>query len=247
MVAILVATACSGVVASKLLLTAGVNRLAIRYPLAVVFAYLVFFLCIKLWLVYVTPKRHTGGSRLSDWLDVPDFSGSGSGGGSGGGVIAPLRPGGGQFGGGGASSSFDLPAAGIMEHGGAVGEAPSGAAEGLGEALGEAAGALGDEGGITAIVVVAVLTALVATILGATVYIIYEAPVILSEAAFEGLLAASLVRGTKKIDSGDWVGTIFSTTWKPFLVTLIMALVAGSVMNYYFPGASKIAEILRRG
>jgi len=245
MVAILVATACCGVLASKLLLSAGLDSLAIRYPLSVVVAYLVFFLCVKLWLVYVTPNKHTGGSRPSDWLDLPDLSGSG--GSSGGGGIPPFRPGGGQFGGGGASSPFELPAVGLMDHAGAVGEAASGAAEGVGGVVGEAAGALGDEGGVAVIVAVTVLAALVATILGSTVYVVYEAPVILSEAAFEGLLAASLIRGTKKIYSGDWVGSIFATTWKPFLVTCIMALVAGSVLNYYFPGANKIAEILRRG
>jgi hypothetical protein len=247
MAAILIATACSGVLASKLLLWAGLDSLAIRYPLSVLFAYLVFFVCVKLWLVYVTPKKHTGGSLLSDWLDVPDLVGSGSGGSSGGGGIPPFRPGGGQFGGAGASRSFDLPVAGITEDSGVVGEAVSGAAGGLGDAVGEAASALGDEGGIAAIVVVAVLVALVATVLGSTVYVIYEAPMILSEAAFEGLLAATLIRGTRKIDSGDWVGSIFSTTWKPFLVTLIMALVTGSLLNYYFPEASRIVEILRRG
>lgn len=244
MVAILVATACSGVIASKLLLLAGLDSLAIRYPLSVVSAYLVFFSCVKLWLVYVTAERHTGGSRLSDWLDLPDLSGSG--GGSGGGGMR-FRPGGGQFGGGGASSSFELPAVGLTDHGGAVGEAASGAADGAGGVVGEAAGALGDEGGIAVIVALTVLATLVATILGSTVYVIYEAPVILSEAAFEGLLAASLIRGTKRISGGDWVGSIFSTTWKPFLVTCSVALIAGIVLNFYFPGASKITEILRRG
>jgi hypothetical protein len=241
MFAILTATACSGVLASKVLLELGVSSLPIRYPLAVLLAYLVFFLCVRLWLIYVTPPKKGGGSHLTDWLDFPDFSAPGSPAG----VRVPiLRPGGGQFGGAGASASFDASTAIPSDLHSAVGKAASGAADGLGDAVGEAAGALGEEGGFIIVVVVAVLLVLLATILGATVYVVYEAPVILSEAAFETLLAASLIRKAKKMGNGDWVGSIFSTTWKPFLITLVMALVAGGILKYYFPGAIRVAEIL---
>lgn len=47
---------------------------------------------------------------------------------------------------------------------------------------------------------------------GAGVYLLYEAPFILSEAAFEFVLAASLVSGTKRIDSSDWMGSVLKTT-----------------------------------
>jgi hypothetical protein len=33
---------------------AQVENFTLRYPLAVLFSYLMFFVCIKLWLVYVT-------------------------------------------------------------------------------------------------------------------------------------------------------------------------------------------------
>ncbi|MDA8142091.1 MAG: hypothetical protein M0036_25870 [Desulfobacteraceae bacterium] len=232
MTIILVATACSGVFASKLFLSAGISNFLVRYPLSVVFAYLVFFLCIKLWLIYMGPKKQTRGSDFSNTFDLLDLPGSGS--------RAVFRAGGGHFGGGGASSSFELPASGI------VGEGGSGAAESLGDAVGEAAGAIGDEGGIAAVVVVACLAAIIATILGASIYMIYEAPVILSEAAFEAFLAATLLKSTKKIYSGDWLGSIFAATWKPFLITFIMALAAGGLLHYYFPEAHKVAEIIQR-
>ncbi len=243
MFAILGCTACSGVLASKLLLLAGLNNIAIRYPLSVLLAYLVFFLCIKLWLGYVRPKRsHSGESHISDWIDLPDIPSSG------GGRIFRYQPGGGHFGGAGASSTYDAHAPGIADHTGAMGDAASGAADGSGNILGEAAGsALDGEGGVAAIVVLAVLAALLATILGSTVYLIYEAPVILSEAAFEGFLAVSLIKGARTMDAGDWVGNIFSTTWKPFLITLIMALIAGVAIHHYFPGATRLIEVLKRG
>ncbi len=44
MCAILAATGCSGVLASKVLLALGLTSLAIRYPLPVLLAYVVFFL-----------------------------------------------------------------------------------------------------------------------------------------------------------------------------------------------------------
>jgi hypothetical protein len=50
---------------------------------------------------------------------------------------------------------------------------------------GETASVLGKEGGIVAMVVLAVLAAIMAVVIGTGVYLVYEAPVILSEAAFE--------------------------------------------------------------
>jgi len=240
MVAILLATACSGVLASKILLAFNLNSLVIRYPLAVLLAYVVFFLCVKLWLVYVSSRRHGGSTHIVDYLDLPT---PGSGGSSGG--VPTFRGGGGHFSGAGASSSFDVHAAG--DHTSVVGDAASGAAKGVGDAIGGAADALGDEGGPIAIVVIVVLAVLVATILGAAIYVIYEAPVILSEAAFEGLLAASLIKRARSIDQGDWVGSILKATWIPFCVTFIIAGLAGLILHFYFPAATHLIEILRRG
>lgn len=77
----------------------------------------------------------------------------------------------------------------------------------------------------------AVLAAVVAAILGSAIYVVSEAPIILSEAAFEGLLAASLVKKARKIDDEDWIGSIFKTTWKPFATTLTVALIAAFILH----------------
>lgn len=50
---ILTATALSGLLATKVLLLLNVKEMLIRYPLAVVFSYLVFFALIKIWLLYI--------------------------------------------------------------------------------------------------------------------------------------------------------------------------------------------------
>ena len=238
--AILLTTALSGVLASKVFLVFNVDNFVVRYPLAVLFAYLVFFLCIKLWLAYVSPQKESK-SNLSDWLDIPTPSSSGSGGGS----IPSFRGGGGEFSGGGASASFDVDAAVATEQISAISEGTSGIVDGVGDVVGEAAGALGEEGGIIGVVILAVLAAVVATILGGAIYVVSEAPIILSEAAFDGLLAASLVKKARIIDDEDWIGSIFKTTWKPFATTLAVAFIAAFILHAYFPEATKLSDILK--
>lgn len=240
MSAILLATAFSGVLFSKIFLVFSVDNFIIRYPLAVLFSYIVFFICIKLWLMYVSPKKASN-SNLSDWLDVP----SPSSGGSIGNNIPTFHGGGGTFDGGGASASFELDSSVALEAPiSTISEGSSSAADGIGDVVGEAAGAIG-EGGIIGIVVLAVLSILVATILGSAVYVFTEAPMILSEAAFEGLLAASLVKKVRIIDDEDWIGSVFKTTWRPFAIIFCVAAVAALVLHSYFPDATRLSDILR--
>lgn len=114
----------------------------------------------------------------------------------------------------------------------------------MGGALGEAAGALGDDNVIVAVIVLIVL---VATVLASTVYVLYDAPAILSEAAFEGVLAASLIRRARAVSDQTWVGGIFRATWKPFAVTVGVAFFSGLVLHSCFPKAVKLADILWKG
>jgi len=235
---ILLATACSGVLASKLFLYLDIDNFVLRYPLAVLFAYAVFFFCIKLWLMYVS-SGHRSDSSVLDWIDIPTSTGRNGGGG-----MPSVQGGGGQFSGAGASGSFDGPLVGEASLP-TVSDGSSEMLGGVGDTVAEAAGALGEEGGFMAVVVLSVLAAVVAAILGGAVYVISEAPVILSEAAFEGVLALSLLRKTRLIDDEDWIGSIFRTTWIPFAITLAVTLIAALVLHSYFPDASRLAEISR--
>ncbi len=92
-------------------------------------------------------------------------------------------------------------------------------------------------------VVFALLAAIMAVVVGAGVYLVYEAPFILSEAAFEFVLAASLIRGTRRIDSADWMGSVFKTTSIPFAITLALTFLAGYLMHHYFPVVTRISEL----
>ena len=239
---ILIATAFSGVLISKLLLVLGIDSFVPRYTLAVILSYLVFFVCIKLWLFYVSPKR-TSNSASADWLDIPTPSGSSPTEG-----FSPIHGGGGEFSGAGASGCFDLHSQAVSDIPlSTITEGASNGVSGIGDAIGGAADAVGDEGGIIGIVVLAVLAAIVATILGGAVYVIVETPVILSEAAFEGLLAASLVKSTRLIDEGNWMGSVFKATWKPFALTLAVAILGGLILRAYFPEAHRLLDILNKG
>jgi uncharacterized membrane protein YgcG len=81
---ILASLLATGLAASKLLLVLGVERLVVRFPLAVAASYLVFFVLVRLWVVYV---RRTERSSLQDapdasgGLDLPSWGGGRSGGG----------------------------------------------------------------------------------------------------------------------------------------------------------------------
>ena len=249
MCAILLATAASGALASKLLLMARVENIAIRYPLAVLFSYLVFFISIKLWLMYVTPSEEgTNSSSFIDVLEVPmNLSSSNSCSG----CAVPVRGGGGEFAGAGASGSFDIDADATTESiaSVAVSDAAFSAGDGIGDGVGDAVSgvgdALGDEGGLAIIVVIALLAIVLVVVLGASAYVIYQAPTILSEVALQGVLAASLSKRTKAMAQGNWVGSVFKATWKPFACTLLAALMCGVVLHAYFPEAVRLADVWR--
>jgi hypothetical protein len=119
--------------------------------------------------------------------------------------------------------------------------AASGASHGIGS-VGDAIGSLGDDDVTIAVIVLAVL---VATILFSAIYVLFNAPAILSEAAFQGFLAASLIRRTRAMSDHLWVGSILRMTWIPFAVTIGVAFLAGLVLHSHFPEAARLADILR--
>ncbi len=225
---ILTATALSGLLATKVLLFFNVKEMLVRYPLAVVFSYLVFFILIKIWLWYVSSSA--SGRESSTVENVIDTVGNS--------IDIPINLpygssdsfgfGGGSSGGGGASASFDMV------------DAPSKMISSAGDAVGEAAsGIFDDEGGIVLIV----LGVLLAAIFGAGLYLVYSAPAILSEAAFEAMMATNLIRATKRIDDPDWMGSVFRSTVWPFIIILVLAFLLAWTVESYFPNATKLADV----
>ena len=244
MLAILLATTLSGVLFSKVLLMCNIADFRIRYPLSVLASYLVFFFCIKLWLFCISPNK-SGKTNALDWLNVPLPSGRGSGGGG----VPLFRSGGGQFSGAGASASLEsqdaaIVGTGILPESQPTPTSAGGASDSIGGAVGDAVGALGDDDITVAIIVLAVL---VATIFFSAVYVLYNAPTILSEAAFQGFLAASLIKHMRTMSDHSWVGSVFRKTWIPSTVTVGVAFLCGVVLHSYFPEAARLADILWKG
>ena len=132
--------------------------------------------------------------------------------------------GGGEFGGGGASGSWEGGAAPVKSGGGGK----SSFSFDLG----------GDEGVVVVLFVVLVLSLLVIGI-----YIIYTAPVMLSEAAFEAALAAALVRGAKKIQRPGWMGVVWRATIWPFIIVLVLSTALGYAAHRYCPKAKKLRDV----
>lgn len=237
---ILVGTALIGLLASKLLLMSHVTNVVVRYPLAVVVAYLAFFGFIKLWLAYITPSRNRSSYDAADAVadaatSIPDFSGA----------RMPSPPifgggGGGTFGGGGASGSFEVagPDAAAFN---TISDAAGGIGKTTGDAAGDAASGILEEGGWVLII----LGVLLAIVFGAGLYIVYDAPFILTEAAFDFVLSASLLKGARKMDDAGWTGSVLRTTWKPFMVVLMIALIGAAVIHSLYPEVKKMSEIFR--
>jgi hypothetical protein len=250
---ILAAVSASGVITSKLLLTFGLTSLRTRYLAAVLFSYVVFFLLVRLWLWYVSasiPGQRSQESS-SDALDLNPFDAidvaidAATDGGCVPPSPGPEFGGGGDFGGGGATDHWgDAAPENFRSLNVATRPGSSPSTPVSGSKVASKGGGLGldlDDAGI----VLVVFGLLVLVIFGAGVYLVWEAPVILSEAAFQALLATSLAGTSKRITQPGWVGSVFKATWLPLVIVVAMTVVFGWVAHHYCPEAMKIADVIR--
>lgn len=235
MTAIVAGTVAAGVLAGKGLLLAGVRSMPLRWGLAVFVSYGAFFGLVRLWVLYV--RRHRGGEASGPDLagvDVPGWAPSSGGGGGG---AAGFQPGGGQMGGGGASASFEgdaIPARG----GGGTGGGRGGG--GKGSWLGRLDFDIDGEG----LVVLIALAVLVLTVVVAGGYVIYVAPEILSEVAFQTVLAGPLARRGRRLEADGWTGGVLRRTVIPFLVVLAVAVGAAAVAHWACPAGATVLQKL---
>ena len=78
----------------------------------------------------------------------------------------------------------------------------------------------------------------------AAFYLIWVAPAVLTEVAFNAALAGALARKTKKMSSGEWIGSVFRTTCIPFLIVLVAATSLGWYAQKRCPGATRMSEAI---
>jgi hypothetical protein len=241
---ILSATILSGVVYSKILVLSGVTRMPLRYGLAIVLSYLMFFLFIKLWLFYIGVGRSTrlqidnkgGSSWTTDVLPLPDGSISDAGDA---GIFSGFR--GGASGGSGAVRSFAAPMQGVAD----AGTGPGSIADAAGS-TGDAAGSILDavDDSVLTVIAIILLITLVLSIFIVGGYLIWCAPTILSDTAFHALLVAGFARKVRQAEETNWETTIFKATWWAFLLVLVFSIAFGIVAQMVCPNAVTIRDVI---
>jgi hypothetical protein len=236
MTIIVILTGATGFLATYLLLLAGFRTIWMRYAIAVTCAYAAFLLFIRIWLSWA--PGHLG---LADDRTTGDRAGHGSA--TSGDAV--------QFhGGGGAPSGPDGEGELTIlagQGGGEAGEVPAASEAGSvgsssasgGHGGGGGSGGGGDGEGIVVVVVAA--AALAAVI--AAGYVIYIAPTLFAELILDGSLSLGLRRRMRRLEERHWLDAAVMRTGFPFLVVLAFFVVAGVVMQHYYPDATTIADV----
>lgn len=197
-------------------------------------SYLVFLGLVRIWIWYVCRRRAAAGAGGGWDPGNFDFGGSGRSSSAGGGGGGSVRFGGGDSGGGGASSLWQADAvAGPPAPIAAPAPAHSG---GSGWSIPDLD--LGDDGWQ----IVLLLAVLVLAIVLAGGYLIYAAPQILPEAAWQAVLASTLTR-VQKDDHHGWMSGVVKSTVLPFAVVLILAGALGWVAHKHCPQATKLIQV----
>lgn len=213
-------TGVFGLLASFTLLHLGVDAMAIRYPLALSLAYLLFLFLIWLWLR----------TNASDYTDVPDLSGMGPNPRSSGCSPGIRSEGGGDFGGGGASGSFDGP--------GDVSDASESSA------MTPASDAVSAVVEAEELAIPLLAIALAFGIALASLYVVYIAPALFAEVLVDGALSYALFRHLRGQDPRHWLASTVRHTAAPFAVTAIFLVVVGAAMAAYAPGAKSVGQVI---
>lgn len=242
---ILLATILSGVVFNRILLRLGMTAMEMRYSLAVLISYVAFFLFLKLWFLLAveshnahdhsepTPGSEKGkvhSARIEELLILD--------------VVDAVPPAGSPAGGGGipaamletqtpepepepkkTASDSGIGVLDVLDAGGTIGDIATGS-EGC------AAGCFG----------IVLVVFLVGSIYACGVWFIIEAPAILSEGLFQVLLAGTLVRRMRQMEAPNWVGGVFSLTWKPFMIAGVLAFLVGIWAHETCPLAVRMSE-----
>lgn len=237
---LLALTGVAGFLSSSALLHLGVEMMAVRYPLAVLLAYSVFLLLLRLWLAL----QRRSGSRLEDSLfDLGDGIGNGipnlfdSGANVTGDTVKAAFGGGGDFGGAGAGGSWA----------GGVATSDAGGGSSLMDSIPE----MPDVGldldldvGEGCFWIVIPIIAIVGVIF-AMFYVVYVAPVFLAEILVDALLLAGLYKRLKGIGPRHWLRAVVRRTLLPVMIATALFIAAGYLMQRIAPEAHSIGGFWR--
>ncbi|HEX8564627.1 MAG TPA: hypothetical protein VF648_03090 [Pyrinomonadaceae bacterium] len=212
---ILLLTGFVGFLSSFLLLHSGISQMWLRYPLAILSAYIAFLLLLRLWLAV---QRYQGN------FDLP-IDGSFSGTSSTSGDFS--FGGGGDFAGGGAGGSW----------GNSVSTSHS---DSGGSPIFDGISFDFDleELGLLILAIVALLGGIVASL-----YVVYIAPVLLAEILVDGFLLRGLYKRAEHIERMHWLKTAVRKTLLPALLCVLFFGIAGGALQAIAPEAKSIGEV----
>ena len=245
MATILTATLLVGLGVTRLLFFFHVNIFAIRYGLAVFLAYAAFVGFIKIWLTYVElcGRRKTSGGDA--WFDCVNFSGGGT---SSSASDLSFSGAGGKFGGGGASGSWDSGSDSATPRLATAVVAPqpqqstSSSSTSSSSKSSSKSGGGGGVDDLGELVLVLLIIALVLAVVASFIWIVYAAPVILSEVVFNAALAGALARHTHRATCGEWIGGVVKKTAVPFLLILGLSIAMGWWAQHICPNALRLRD-----
>jgi len=236
---ILLLTGCAGFLSSFLMLNSGVSQMWMRYPLAILAAYIAFLLLLRLWLAL---QNSSSNFNLDLGLPIDGISVGSNASNSAG---ADFKfGGGGDFGGAGAGGDWETDITSKASTGNAVPAAfavsssksgGSGSSSGLSNLSFD-----GDskELGMVILAVVAVIGGLIATF-----YIIYIAPALLAEILVDGALLGGLHRRVKNIERKNWLKTAVYKTLLPAILCALFFGIAGGALQIAAPDADSIGGV----
>jgi hypothetical protein len=221
----LLASTCFALVwaVSASLMYAGVDALALRWPVALGVAYAAFIGLLWLWCRWLLSRDE--GDVGDPGFDANSLDRMGA--------DAPFQSGGGgDFGGGGASGTFE----------------PGDAVEGAGRAAGhvlEAAGSA-DEGIVIAVplAVVVGVAVLLAGAIGLAVFGLFGIEVLLGVAVEIAIASAGGALAYRARREG-WLSHALSRTIRPMAIILLMVVALGAAIDHWLPQARSLPHAVR--
>jgi hypothetical protein len=224
---ILLLTGLAGFLVSFILLRLGVSAMWLRYPLAILVAYGVFLILLRVWLSLSRPREWDVLEIVEDTVEVVSDSAEGD----------PAFGGGADFGGGGAGGSWGESVSTVTTSRSSVSTftpVKSSGSSGFSFDLDL------DDGFWVLIVVVVLLAGAIAAL-----YVVYIAPVLLAEILLDGVLLAGLYKHVKTIEHRHWLRSAFRRTALPAALIVVFFTIAGFAMHRVAPEARSIGEFWR--
>jgi hypothetical protein len=220
---ILLLTGLAGFLASFVLLRLGIDAMWLRYPVAILFAYGVFLILLRVWLSLSRPRDFG--------LDIVDTTVE---------VVSEVSAdpgfgGGADFAGAGAGGVWQESVSSVTSTR-SVSTIASTNSSGSGGSIFNFDIDLDD-----AWIIIPVVLLLAAGVIAA-LYVVYIAPALLAEILLDGVLMAGLYKRVKSIEHQHWLRSAFRQTVVPAIVVVVFFTVAGLAMQMAAPDARSIGE-----